>query len=361
MRFADELSLRVVAGNGGDGCLSFLRERRRPKGGPDGGDGGKGGSIYLRADERLLSLSDLKRTSIFRAEHGRNGSGRNCKGRDGQDLILPVPPGTLAYAIADIQDQQSAPPLADLIQHGDLAMVARGGIGGFGNTHFKSSTNRTPRKTTAGTQGESIELRLELRILADIGLLGLPNAGKSTLLSALSKAKPKTGDYPFTTLAPQLGILNVSEPERPIAMADIPGLIEGSAHGHGLGLQFLRHLMRTRVLLHMLDVSSPDPKKDFRTVQSELLQYSAELAQKPCWLVLNKIDSWQITPTEAQIKAQEIARQLGWKGPCFAVSALKKSHTEELLDAIGNHFANLAHQPPIMLSQHDTHTASTDN
>ena len=328
MRFADEVSIQVVAGNGGHGCLSFLRERSRPKGGPDGGDGGRGGNVYLCVDDRLMSLSDLHNSSIFRAGHGVAGAGKERKGKDGKDIEIAVPCGTLAYS--DETDEL----IADLTTVGERAMVAHGGEGGLGNTHFRSSTNRAPRKTTQGTPGERRWLRLELRVLADVGLAGKPNAGKSTLLRALSDATPKTAPYPFTTLSPQLGVASLGDGEHSAVVADIPGLIAGAAEGRGLGHQFLRHLLRTRLLLHLVDVASADPVADHAQINDELAAYSSDLQSKPQWLVLNKTDL--LTGTEAEIDARmrELVRQMGWRGPWFAASSLLGAGLPPLLAAI---------------------------
>ena len=326
MRFADEVWIQVHAGDGGKGCVSFLRERSKPKGGPDGGDGGVGGSIWLCADERLMSLSDFHNGTLFRAAKGGGGSGRNRKGRNGADLELAVPCGTLAYA--DDSDEL----IADLTVAGQRALVARGGKGGLGNTRFRSSTNRTPRQATPGGEGDRRKLRLELRVLAEVGLLGKPNAGKSTLLTAMSSARPRTADYPFTTLTPQLGVADLDEDCR-IVIADIPGLVAGAAEGRGLGHQFLRHLGRARLLLHLVDISQPDPAADLAEISGELSAYSKELGDKERWLVFNKTDQ---LGADADTRASELVQQVGWSGPWFAVSALEGAGLEKLTAALAD-------------------------
>lgn len=332
MRFADEVAIRVTAGNGGNGCLSFLRERARPKGGPDGGNGGSGGSVYLHVDDSLISLANFHNSSILRAGHGGSGAGKKRHGKNGADLELSVPMGTLAY----VRDTDEL--IADLTSVRQRAMVARGGDGGKGNAHFRSSTNRAPRKTTQGTIGEDRWLRLELRMLADLGLVGKPNAGKSTMLSALSSAQPKTAPYPFTTLAPQLGITPLPDGEQRAVIADIPGLIAGAAKGRGLGHQFLRHLMRTRLLLHLVDISGDNPAHDWREINKELAAYSPELEDRQQWLIVNKTDLLPAHRT-AQQCADELAREIAWEGPYFAVSALQQDGLTPLLLAIQQHLS----------------------
>src|SRR6185295_3194964 len=287
MKFVDEATLKVQAGNGGRGCVSFRREKFVPFGGPDGGDGGDGGSVYLRAQEGINTLADFRILRTYRAAHGDAGSSRDCTGRGGADLTIPVPVGTV------VQDVETQEVIGDLTSAGQAVLVAKGGRGGWGNTRFKSSTNRSPRQHGSGIPGEKRTLALELKLIADVGLLGLPNAGKSTLIRAVSAAKPKVADYPFTTLHPNLGVVSVGE-HRSFVMADIPGLIEGAAEGAGLGIRFLKHLQRTRVLLHLVDISPPDPDadpvKDARAIVAELKKFSKDLVDKPRWLVLNKID-----------------------------------------------------------------------
>lgn len=329
MKFVDEVIIRVEAGNGGDGCVSFRREKYIPFGGPDGGDGGDGGNIYLQADADLNTLADYRYTRLFRAEHGQKGMGANCTGRSGADLNIIVPVGTLAY------DLETEELIGDLIESGQRLLVARGGFHGLGNTRYKSSTNRAPRQFKPGTLGEARDLRLELKIIADVGLLGMPNAGKSTLIRAVSAARPKVADYPFTTLHPNLGVVRVG-PLRSFVMADIPGLIEGAAEGAGLGIQFLRHLARTRLLLHLIDISphsdSGDPIQDARIILKELKRYSQELATRERWLVLNKLDL--VPESERKALVAKIRRALRWRGPLFTVSALSGTGTEVLMQAV---------------------------
>ncbi len=332
MKFVDEATVRVEAGNGGHGCLSFRREKYIPRGGPDGGDGGDGGSVILVADPSLNTLVDFRYQRAFRAENGRPGSGANRTGRCGADLHLRVPVGTITI------DASDGAIVGELIAAGSELTVARGGCHGFGNARFKSSTNRAPRKTIPGQPGEQRVLRLELKLLADVGLLGLPNAGKSTLIRALSAARPKVAEYPFTTLHPQLGVVRVGT-DRSFVMADIPGLIEGAAEGAGLGTRFLRHLSRTSVLLHLVDAGSPGSPADAaaaaRSVVAELARYSAELEARERWLVLTKLDL--VAAAERERRASEIVEALGWEGPAFAVSALAGDGCEQLANAVMAH------------------------
>lgn len=324
MKFVDEVTIRVEAGKGGDGCLSFRREKFIPFGGPDGGDGGDGGSVYLQAIEGINTLVDFRYQRIFRAQNGEYGMGQQRSGKSGEDLIIAVPIGTMIY------DADTEELIGDLIIAGQTICVAQGGRRGLGNVHFKSSVNRTPRKITKGTPGETRELRLELKLLADVGLLGLPNAGKSTFIRAVSQAKPKVADYPFTTLYPNLGVVRM-DAQRSFVVADIPGLIEGAAEGAGLGIQFLKHLARTRVLLHLVDIApfdGSDPVESIKAIAKELKKYSPELAKKPRWLVFNKIDL--LPAEEVAAKSQEIVKQLKWKGPVFKISAVRKIGTQEL-------------------------------
>ena len=325
MKFIDEVNIRVEAGDGGDGCVSFRREKYIPFGGPDGGDGGRGGSVYLMADANLNTLADFRHQRLFRAVRGDNGAGANRTGRDGDDLFIKVPRGTL------VVDRDTGESIGDLVEAGQRLCVARGGDPGRGNTRFKSSTNRAPRRFTPGTPGEVRELRMELKLLADVGLLGLPNAGKSTLLRSLSSAKPKVADYPFTTLYPVLGVVQVAQ-EESFVLADIPGLIEGAAQGAGLGIQFLKHLARTRLLLHVIDAApyneDADPVGDVRKIIAEVEAFSADLARRPRWLVLNKIDL--LPPEQRSRRCEEIVRQLDWHGPAFYVSAASGEGTREL-------------------------------
>src|SRR5262250_1713087 len=312
MKFVDEASLKVQAGNGGRGSTSFRREKFVPFGGPDGGDGGAGGSVYLRAATGINTLADFRIERTFKAAHGEPGSSNDCTGRGGADLYVPVPIGTV------VRDCDTQEVLGDLTRDGDVLLVAHGGKGGWGNQRFKSSTNRSPRQFGPGLPGEQRSLFFELKVIADVGLLGLPNAGKSTLIRAVSHARPKVADYPFTTLYPNLGVVDVGE-HRSFVMADIPGLIEGAADGAGLGIRFLRHLQRTRLLLHLIDLAPLDPEadpvRDARAIVGELKKFSRELAMKPRWLVLNKRD---LLPTlEAERRAAAIVRRLHYRGPHF--------------------------------------------
>ena len=315
MKFVDEAVIRVEAGDGGNGCASFRREKYIPKGGPDGGDGGDGGDVYLLADENLNTLIDYRFERSFRAERGENGRGSNCTGKRGQDITLKVPVGTRAV------DEETGETLGDLTQHGQKMLVAKGGFHGLGNTRFKSSVNRTPYQKTPGTPGEKRELRLELMLLADVGMLGMPNAGKSTFIRAVSAARPKVADYPFTTLVPSLGVVRMDS-ERSFVVADIPGLIEGAADGAGLGIRFLKHLERCRVLLHIIDINpvdGSDPAENARIIVSELEQYSEMLAAKPRWLVFNKVDL--MSEEEANERIAKIVADLEWEGDYYTISA----------------------------------------
>lgn len=329
MQFVDEVVIRVEAGDGGNGAVSFRREKYIPFGGPDGGDGGDGGSVYLVADSDLNTLADYRFTRVFRAERGANGSGANCTGRSGADLHIKVPVGT------QCADTDTGELIGDLVRAGQTLLVARGGFHGIGNARFKSSTNRAPREFKPGTPGEVRNLRLELRLIADVGLLGMPNAGKSTLIRALSAARPKVADYPFTTLHPNLGVVSVG-PLRSFVMADIPGLIEGAAGGAGLGTRFLRHLSRTRLLLHLVDMSpysdSGDPVRDAHVIVEELGRYSRELAGRERWLVMNKLDL--VPEEERESRAEALLEALGWTGPVFRISALTGAGTRELALAV---------------------------
>lgn len=299
MKFVDEATIRVDAGSGGAGCLSFRREKFIPRGGPDGGNGGDGGSIYLIGQEGLNTLADFRHTRQFRAANGARGGGRNCSGRSGADLSIAVPPGT------KVADSQTGEVIGEIMRQGEALLVARGGKGGLGNAHFKSSTNRAPRKTTPGTAGESRELHLELQVLADVGLLGLPNAGKSTFLRQVTEARPKVADYAFTTLHPHLGVVRLG-PDRSLVIADIPGLIEGAAEGAGLGIQFLKHLNRTRIMLHLVDVATPEGPEEIRrhidAVADELAKFGGDLARRERWLVLNKIDLLSASERETRLQ-----------------------------------------------------------
>jgi len=328
MKFVDEATIRVQAGNGGHGCLSFRREKYIERGGPDGGDGGHGGSVYLVADPSINTLADFRVARKFRAESGQGGAGRNKTGRSGEDLDVMIPSGTVVH------DVDTGELICDLTEPGQRRKVAEGGRGGLGNTRFKSSTNRAPRKTTQGTPGEARHLSLELRVLADVGLLGMPNAGKSTLISAMSEAKPRIADYPFTTLHPNLGVVRVGRLQS-FVMADIPGLIEGASEGAGLGFQFLRHLQRTGLLLHLVDIAPIDdsnPADVVRAIASELGNFSAELAEKSRWLVINKIDL--LADAELGEARKQLLDELSWEGPVFEVSAATGEGTDALAQAV---------------------------
>lgn len=316
MKFVDEAKILVMAGDGGNGCVSFRREKYIPKGGPDGGDGGDGGDVYLVANENLNTLIDFRFEKAFRAERGQNGQSSGCTGKRGEDTIIRVPIGTR------IIDQGTDETLGDMTYHQQKLMVAKGGWHGLGNTRFKSSINRTPRQRSMGTAGEKRDLKLELMLLADVGMLGLPNAGKSTFIRAISDAKPKVADYPFTTLVPSLGVVRVDN-EQHFVVADIPGLIKGAAEGIGLGIRFLKHLERCRVLLHLIDllpVDDSDPVENARTILNELKKYSNKLFQKPRWLVFNKIDL--MDSEEAEARAQAIADALQWPNKYYLISAI---------------------------------------
>ncbi|MCX8965625.1 Obg family GTPase CgtA [Erwinia psidii] len=319
MKFVDEATILVAAGDGGNGCVSFRREKYIPKGGPDGGDGGDGGDVYLQADENLNTLIDYRFEKSFRAERGQNGQSRDCIGKRGQDIIIKVPVGTRVI------DQGTGETLGDMMSHGQLQMVAKGGWHGLGNSRFKSSVNRTPRQKTMGTQGEKRDLQLELLLLADVGMLGLPNAGKSTFIRAVSAARPKVADYPFTTLAPSLGVVRMDS-EQSFVVADIPGLIEGASDGAGLGIRFLKHLERCRILLHTIDlapIDESDPVENARIILAELKKYSEKLYNKPRWLVFNKADL--LDPKDAESRARTIAEALGWSDKYYLISAANRA------------------------------------
>ena len=334
MKFVDEAFIDVVAGDGGNGMASFRREKYIPHGGPDGGDGGRGGSIYAEADENINTLIDYRFARIHRAQKGENGRGADCYGKGGDDLVLKMPVGTV------ITDAETGEELADLAKHGTRALIAKGGAGGLGNIHFKSSVNRAPRQRTLGEAGEKRRVQLELKVLADVGLLGYPTAGKSTLVRAVSAAKPKVADYPFTTLAPSLGVVRVDY-GRSFVIADIPGLIEGAAEGAGLGHQFLRHLQRTKLIVHLIDIApfdaNVDPVKEARALVAELKKYDPALHAKPRWLVFNKVDLLDKKEADARIK--DALRRLRWTKPWFAISGINGGGTPELVRAIGEHLA----------------------
>jgi GTPase len=327
MKFIDEAKIEVHAGSGGHGAATFRREKYVPRGGPDGGDGGRGGSVWARADRNVNTLIDYRFARIHRAENGGRGMGSDCNGRAGSDVELRVPVGTL------IRDQASGELVADLAKDGARALLARGGAGGLGNLHFKSSVNRAPRQFTRGEPGETRKLQLELRVLADVGLLGLPNAGKSTLIRAVSSARPKVADYPFTTLNPSLGVVRAGEAS--FVIADVPGLIEGAAEGAGLGHQFLRHLARTRLLLHLVDLTQEDPVGDARVIAAELKKYEESLFRKPRWLVFNKIDAVE----DPDARVGKILRALRWKRPWFKVAAINGEGCKPLMYAVARELA----------------------
>jgi GTP-binding protein len=331
MRFIDDAIIEVHAGKGGDGAVSFRREKYVPRGGPDGGDGGRGGSVVALADRNINTLVDYRFARLHRAKDGQRGRGAQCSGASAQDIVLRVPVGTV------ITDCETAQTVADLSSHDQTALLARGGKGGLGNVNFKSSVSRAPRKATPGQPGESRTLKLELKVLADVGLLGLPNAGKSTFIRAVSSAKPKVADYPFTTLHPHLGVVRVGM-DRSFVLADIPGLIEGAAAGAGLGHRFLRHLQRTRLLLHVVDMAplepDADPLSDARAIVKELRQYDEALYRKPRWLVLNKMD--MLEPQERRRSGERFIRSMRWRGPWFAISALTGEGCRELAMEVMN-------------------------
>jgi GTP-binding protein len=326
VKFIDEAWIEVIAGDGGNGSASFRREKFVPRGGPDGGDGGRGGSIWLVANRNINTLIDYRFARIHRAKRGENGHGADKYGKGAEDVVLRVPVGTL------VQDADTGETLADLAHDGERAEVARGGKGGLGNLHFKSSTNRAPRQFTRGEEGVKRKLHLELKVLADVGLLGLPNAGKSTFIRAVSAARPKVADYPFTTLAPNLGVVR-ADADRSFVVADIPGLIEGAADGAGLGMQFLRHLERTRLLLHLVDIApldeGADPVRDAKAIVNELKRYDESLYAKPRWLVLNKLDLVPEDERAARVKA--FVKAYRWKGPVFAITAINGDGCRELV------------------------------
>ncbi len=332
MKFVDEAIVKVSAGHGGRGSVGFRREKCVPFGGPDGGDGGLGGSVWLRAQEGMSTLVDYRIRRTFRAQSGQPGGGQDCTGRGGDDLYVPMPIGTVVF------DDETGETLGDLSKAGQTLLVAKGGKGGWGNQRYKTSINRTPRQSGPGLPGELRSLRVELRLLADVGLLGLPNAGKSTLIRAVSAARPRVADYPFTTLHPQLGVVSVGL-YRSFVMADIPGLIEGAAEGAGLGIRFLKHLQRTRILLHLVDIAPLDPDADpvagARAIVGELKKFSTELAKKKRWLVLNKIDL--LPPAECEKRCAEIVRKLRFKGPVFRISGATGEGTKDLCQAVMRH------------------------
>jgi GTP-binding protein len=344
VKFIDEANIEVIAGSGGNGAVSFRREKYIPRGGPDGGDGGRGGSIWAIADRNINTLIDYRFARIHRAKSGESGHGADKYGRGSADIVLRMPVGTV------ISDAESGELVADLAAHDQKALLAQGGKGGMGNLHFKSSTNRAPRQSTPGEEGVQRKLHLELKVLADVGLLGMPNAGKSTLIRAISAAKPKVADYPFTTLAPNLGVVRVDE-NRSFVVADIPGLIEGAADGAGLGHQFLRHLQRTRLLLHLVDLApldgTTDPVADARAIVKELKRYEQALFDKPRWLVLNKLD--MIDADERAKRVAAFVKEYRWKGPVFAIAAINGEGCRELTFAIAE-----------WLEQHPSHALAAE-
>ena len=330
MKFVDEVSITVKAGDGGNGCMSFRREKFIPKGGPDGGDGGDGGSIYLEAAENCNTLVDYRYKRRFNAQRGENGRGKDCSGAKGEDMVLPVPIGT---TVIDAGTQEI---IGDLTEAGQRLLVSQGGFHGLGNTRYKSSVNRAPRQTSQGSLGDQRDLKLELKVLADVGLLGLPNAGKSTFIRAVSAAKPKVADYPFTTMVPILGVVDVGQ-LRSFVIADIPGVIAGAAEGAGLGTRFLKHLSRTHLLLHMVDMVPPDdsdPAEAIETIIHELGKFSPALTMRERWLVLNKCD--QLMEDEQQALLDDVVERLEWDGPVYVVSASERQGTDELAKDVMN-------------------------
>jgi GTPase len=342
MKFVDEATIDIAAGHGGAGCVSFRREKFIPFGGPNGGDGGRGGSVWAVADRNINTLIDYRYARRHEARNGEAGRGSDQFGAAGDDIVLRFPVGTI------VSDAETGEALVELLEHGVNVLLAKGGDGGFGNLHFKSSTNRAPRQKTPGWPGDARKLKLELRVLADVGLLGMPNAGKSTLIAAISNARPKIADYPFTTLHPNLGVVRVG-PERSFVVADIPGLIEGASEGAGLGHQFLRHLQRTRLLLHIVDLApfddSVDPVRQARAIVAELKKYDPRLHAKPRWLVLNKLD--MIPPEDREAKVKDFVRRLRWKGPVFAISALAREGLQPMIEKIWQHVADQRREAPL--------------
>ena len=356
MKFVDEAVITVTAGNGGNGCISFRREKFIPLGGPDGGDGGDGGSVWLEADENLNTLVDFRHDRYFKAQRGQNGMGRQMFGKAGEDITIKVPIGTEVVNVATDEI------IGDLTEHGVRMLVAQGGEGGKGNVHFKSSVNRAPRKASNGTPGEEREIRLEMKLLADVGLLGVPNAGKSTFIRAVSAATPKVADYPFTTLHPNLGVVSV-EVARSFVIADIPGLIEGAADGAGLGIRFLKHLQRTRILLHLVDIAPIDPDsnpvRDAKAIVNELVKHDPALADKPRWLVLNKLD---LIPEEDREKAvkdflKAYKKATKYDGPVFTIAAINGEGTKPLIYAISEALEQMARPEVIDEPEDDTPAA----
>jgi GTP-binding protein len=341
MKFVDEASISVIAGKGGNGSASFRREKFIPFGGPDGGDGGRGGSVFLEGDSGLNTLVDFRHLRKYKAQNGQGGSGRNMTGKSGEDIVIRVPLGTI------VTDEETGEHIGDVTADGQRLLVARGGKGGLGNLHFKSSTNRAPRQTVPGAPGEERGLHLELKVLADVGLLGFPNAGKSTLISTVSAAHPKVADYPFTTLYPNLGVVRI-DIERSFVIADIPGLIEGAAEGAGLGIQFLKHLQRTRLLLHLVDLAplSPEeePARQVRQLEAEMRKFDPALLDKPRWLVFTKADLLPVD--EARQRAEQAIADLGWEAPWLLISAVAQSGTQELMQRISGELERIKEEEP---------------
>ncbi|GFO71792.1 GTPase [Bathymodiolus japonicus methanotrophic gill symbiont] len=349
MKFVDEAEIRVEAGDGGNGCIGFRREKYIPKGGPDGGDGGDGGSVYLVATENVNTLVDFRFHSVHRAQRGQNGMGRQCTGKKGDDIYIAVPPGT------SVIDKQTNEKLGDLTRLGEKLLVAQGGFHGLGNTRFKSSINRAPQKASMGSKGEQRVLQLELTLIADVGLLGMPNAGKSSLIRAVSSAKPRVAGYPFTTLVPNLGVVSVDD-RRSFVIADIPGVIEGAAEGAGLGLQFLKHLARTKLLMHLVDLkpyeSMDTPVESAKKIIAEVEKWSDDLANKPRWLILNKMDRLQ-DDEDQQAYCQAIVDELKWAGPVYQISALKSEGTRTLMFDIMAFLEQQASEEKELEKQHE--------
>lgn len=341
MKFVDEATITVIAGKGGNGSASFRREKFIPFGGPDGGDGGRGGSVFLEGDSGLNTLVDFRHQRKYKAQNGQGGSGRNMTGRSGEDIVIRVPLGTI------VTDEETGDHIGDVTADGQQLLVARGGKGGLGNLHFKSSTNRAPRQTVPGAAGEERGLNLELKVLADVGLLGFPNAGKSTLISTVSAAHPKVAEYPFTTLYPNLGVVRI-DIERSFVIADIPGLIEGAADGAGLGIQFLKHLQRTRLLLHLVDLAplSPDenPVQQVRQLEIEMQKFDQSLLDKPRWLVFTKADL--VPADEARQRAERAVAELGWAAPWLLISAVTQSGTQELMQRVSAELERIRQDEP---------------
>jgi GTP-binding protein len=347
MKFVDEANIEVQAGNGGNGSSSFRREKYIQYGGPDGGDGGRGGSVFLEGDSGLNTLVDFRHLRKYKAQNGQHGSSRNKTGKSGEDIVIRVPLGTI------ISDSETGERVGDVTDHGQQLQVAQGGRGGLGNVHFKSSTNRSPRQTVPGSPGETFDLHLELKVLADVGLLGFPNAGKSTLISAVSAARPKVADYPFTTLYPNLGVVRI-DMERSFVIADIPGLIEGAAEGTGLGIQFLKHLQRTRLLLHLVDLAplalDVDPVDQVKQLERELENFDAGLMDKPRWLVFTKADL--LPAGEAAQKAEEAVEALDWNGPWMLISSITHSGTDELMQKVSAELELMADEEATAAATH---------